>query len=151
MGIWKCKWLNNEMKPFVEFFLEYRTSQHNFTSQTLQDAYQQSYKIFIEKGFTTASTFAIWDFIYRLLPEKFKPAAVQQMKKKYFGAKLRPFVVSLVNSNIKWEEQAKELATKMTNEENVMQYLNKTDHGSRRKGKLSALSKQAGREITKDF
>jgi uncharacterized protein YlxW (UPF0749 family) len=139
------------MKPFVEFFLEYRTSQHNFTSQTLRDAYQQSYKIFIDKGFTTASTFAIWDFIYRILPEKFKPAAVQKMKKKYYGTALRPFVVNLVNSNVKWQEQADELASKMTDKNNIVKYLNKTDHGSRRKGKLNALSQQAGREITKDF
>jgi len=139
------------MKPFVEFFLEYRTSQHNFNSQTLQDAYKESYRIFIDKGFTTASTFAIWDFIYRLLPKKFKPAAVQQMKKKYFGNKLRQFVVELVNDGVKTEMQAKKLANMMMNENNIMEYLNKQDHGNRRRGKLDALSKHSEREITKDF
>jgi hypothetical protein len=73
------------------------------------------------------------------------------MKKKYFGNKLRQFVVNLINSKFEYRNQVEELAAKMTDENNVMKYLNKTDHGSRRKGKLNALSKQADREITKDF
>jgi hypothetical protein len=44
---------------YEEFLEEGRSFQYNFIKETLQDAYKKSYRIFIDKGFTTASTFVI--------------------------------------------------------------------------------------------
>lgn len=118
--------LEDLQQLYEEILLEYRTSTHLFTDDGLMRAYKDSYKIFINLGFTTASTFAIWDFIYRLLPDTIKTPEVQQSKMKHFGTKLRSFVVNLVNNNIR-NIDLNDLTSKMLNRELVKQYLgNKT-------------------------
>ena len=142
--------LEDLQQLYEEILLEYRTSTHVFMDDGLIQAYKQSYKIFIDLGFTTASTFAIWDFIYRLLPDEIKTPEIQNAKMKHYGTKLRPFVVNLVNSNIR-NIDLNELKSKMVNHDLVKQYLEKQDHGNRRRGKLDKLSKEAGRRIERDY
>ena len=142
--------LEDLQQLYEEILLEYRTSIHLFSDSNLIQAYKDSYKIFIDLGFTTASTFAIWDFIYRLLPDTIKTPEVQQSKMKHFGTKLRPFVVALVNNNIR-KIDLDDLTSKMLNKELVKQYLEKSDQGNRRRGKLNKLSKEAGRRIERDY
>lgn len=138
------------MKPFTEFFNEARVSLYNFDYPSLQAAYKITHKEFLNQGFTAASTFAIWDYIYRLLPKKVKTANVQMAKKKHSGTKLRPFVVDLVNSSLT-PQSAKALAKIMTNPENVKSYLQRSDYGNRRSGLLKKLSQDSGYEVKQNF
>jgi hypothetical protein len=138
------------MIPFVKFFNEGRTSQHQFNDVKLKDAYWESYEIFKDLGFSTASTFAIWDFIYRLLPDHIKTDEVQMLKRKHGGTAMRRFVVYLINAS-RENIDKRQLIDDMKNVENVREYLHKQDHGNRRRGKLDRLSRETGREIVKDF
>lgn len=138
------------MRPFMEIYNEGRTSQHQFNDMSLQDAYKICYETFKDLGFMTAASFAVFDFVYRLLPDSIKTPDIQQQKRKSFGAYVRPFVINLINDNQDNIDIGK-LKQNMVNRELIKQYLDKPDHGHRRKGKLKALSAQAGREITRDY
>lgn len=145
------------MQEFIKFYNdsikvlnEYRTSKHLFDDMSLRDAYKESYNIFLDLGFTTASTFAMWDFIYRLLPDSIKSPEVVTMKKKSYGTNLRPFVVKLINDNID-NIDIDELKLKMLDRELVNNYLKRQDYGYRRKGLLNKLSKEENREIKQDY
>jgi hypothetical protein len=138
------------MKPFVQFFTEGRPSIHHFTDPKLTEAYWESYEIFKDLGFETASTFAIWDFIYRLLPDHIKTEEVQMMKRKHYGSTLRKFIVNFINAS-QMKIDKRQLIDDMKNVEMVREYLHKQDHGNRRRGKLDLLSRESGREIVKDF
>lgn len=138
------------MRTFKEIFEEGRISVHQFQELSLTDAYRQSYNIFKDLGFTTASTYAIWDFIYRLLPDQIKTPEVSTMKMKASGTNQRPFVVNLINSNSEKIDLSK-LKQNMINRDNVSRYLNKEDMGNRRTGKLKDLSRKAGYEVKQDY
>lgn len=142
--------LEDLQKLCEQIVLEYRVSKHQLSNMSLKQAYNECYEIFIDLGFTTASTFAIWDFIYRLLPDDIKTPEVQQAKKKHYGAYLRPFVVSLINDNMV-KINLEDLKSKMLDRELVKQYLERNEYGNRRTGKLNALSKEAGRRISRDY
>lgn len=142
--------LEDLQKLYDEILLEYRISPHQLSDMSLKQAYNECYEIFKDLGFTTASTFAIWDFIYRLLPDTIKTPEVQQVKKKHFGTKLRPFVVNLINGNMIKINQ-KDLKAKMLDRELVKQYLERQDYGNRRQGLLKKLSKESDREIERDY
>jgi hypothetical protein len=133
-----------------EVILEYRVSKHQLSNMSLKQAYNECYEIFIDLGFTTASTFAIWDFIYRLLPDDIKTPEVQQAKKKHYGAYLRPFVVSLINGNMV-KINLEDLKSKMLDRKLIKQYLERNEYGNRRTGKLKKLSAESDREIQRDY
>ena len=133
-----------------EVILEYRVSKHQLSNMSLKQAYNECYEIFIDLGFTTASTFAIWDFIYRLLPDDIKTPEVQQAKKKHYGAYLRPFVVSLINGNMV-KINLEDLKFKMLDRKLIKQYLERNEYGNRRTGKLKKLSAESDREIQRDY
>lgn len=133
-----------------EVILEYRVSKHQLSNMSLKQAYNECYEIFIDLGFTTASTFAIWDFIYRLLPDDIKTPEVQQAKKKHYGAYLRPFVVSLINGNMV-KINLEDLKFKMLDRGLIKQYLERNEYGNRRTGKLKKLSAESDREIQRDY
>jgi len=133
-----------------DIILEYRVSKHQLSNMSLKQAYNECYEIFIDLGFTTASTFAIWDFIYRLLPDNIKTPEIQQAKKKHYGAYLRPFVVSLINDNMV-KINLEDLKSKMLDRELVKQYSDRNEYGNRRTGKLKKLSAESEREITRDY
>lgn len=133
-----------------EVILEYRISKHQLSNMSLKQAYNECYEIFIDLGFTTASTFAIWDFIYRLLPDDIKTPEVQQAKKKHYGAYLRPFVVSLINGNMV-KINLEDLKSKMLDRKLIKQYLERNEYGNRRTGKLKKLSAESDREIQRDY
>lgn len=135
---------------YEEILEEGRVSQHKFLNLGLQQAQEECRAIFVDLGFTTAATYAVMDYIYRLLPDKIKTPEVQQTKKKHFGAYLRPFVVNLVNQNER-KINIRELKAKMVDRELIKQYLKRNDYGNRRRGLLSKLSKESDREIHRDY
>lgn len=145
------------MQSFSDFFHEkydilneYRVSKHQINNMSLKDAYNESYEIFKDLGFTTASTFAIWDYIYRNLPDSIKTPEVQQQKKKSYGAYLRPFVVKMINDNLK-SIDVNDLKMKMVDRGLIKQYLNRNDYGHRRQGLLKKLSNDSKRDIERDY
>jgi len=135
---------------YDEILEEGRTSKHQFSDMSLKEAHEQCRNIFKNLGFTTAATFAIPDFIYRLLPSAIKTPEIKAIKGKSSGAYLRPFVVNLINQNID-KIDLDDLKEKMTDPELVKQYLNREDYGNRRQGKLAKLSSEEGREIRRDY
>jgi hypothetical protein len=135
---------------YHEILLEYRVSTHQLSDTSLKQAYNECYEIFKDLGFTTASTFAIWDYIYRNLPDKIKTQEVQQTKKKHYGTNLRPFVVNLINSNMA-KINLKDLKSKMVDRELIKQYLDRNEYGNRRAGLLKKLSGGSERDIERDY
>lgn len=129
---------------------EYRVSKHQLSNMSLKEAYLESYEIFKDLGFTTASTFAIWDYIYRNLPNSIKTPEIQEQKKKHYGAYLRPFVVKLINSNIKHIDVDK-LKSVMLDRDMIKSYLDRNDYGHRRQGLLKKLSNDSKRSIERDY
>lgn len=142
--------LEDLQQLYEEILEESRVSQHQFSDMSLKEAYQQSYNIFKNLGFTTAATFAVVDYIYRLLPDSIKNPEIQQQKKKSFGAYLRPFVVNLINDNLE-KINLNDLKSKMTNEKLIMQYLDRNEYGNRRQGLLKKLSAESERDIVRDY
>lgn len=135
---------------YDEILEEGRVSQHKFLNLGLLQAQEECRAIFIDLGFTTAATYAVMDYIYRLLPYKIKTPEVQQAKKKNYGAYLRPFVVNLVNQNER-KINIRKLKSKMVDRELIKQYLERQDYGNRRQGLSKKLSKESDREIERDY
>jgi hypothetical protein len=147
--------LNNNMlddlqQLYDEILLEYRVSPHQLSNMSLKQVYNECYEIFKDLGFTTASTFAIWDYIYRNLPDKIKTPEVQNAKKKHYGKFLREFVVNLINANMV-KINLKNLKSKMLDRDLIKQYLDRNEYGNRRQGLLKKLSAESEREITRDY
>jgi hypothetical protein len=142
--------LEDLQQLYEEILLEYKVSPHQLSDMSLKQAYNECYAIFKDLGFTTASTFAIWDYIYRNLPDKIKTPEVQQSKKKHYGKFLREFVVNLVNTNMT-KINLKELKSKMLNRDLIKQYLDRNDYGHRRQGLLKKLSGESERDIVRDY
>jgi len=139
-----------EFNKLYKILNEYRTSKHQFSNMSLKQAYYESYEIFKDLGFTTASTFAIWDFIYRLLPDSIKTPEVKLLKQKSGGTNLRPVVVNLINNNMV-KIDLNDLKSKMVDRELIQQYLKRNDYGNRGMGLLKGLTKQSKRDITQDY
>lgn len=135
---------------YDEILEEGRVSKHQFSDMSLKQAHEICRDIFKDLGFTTAATFAIPNFIYRLLPSIIKTPEIEAAKRKNFGAYLRPFVINLINQNID-KIDLDELKEKMTNRELIKQYLEREDYGNRRQGKLAELSRQEKRTIVRDY
>jgi len=142
--------LEDLQQLYEEILLEYRSSPHQLSDMSLKQAYNECYAIFKDLGFTTASTFAIWDYIYRNLPDKIKTPEVQQSKKKHYGTNLRPFIVNLINSNMT-KINLKDLKSKMLDRDLIKQYLDRNEYGNRRTGLLKKLSGESERDIVRDY
>jgi hypothetical protein len=142
--------LEDLQQLYEEILLEYRSYPHQLSDMSLKQAYNECYAIFKDLGFTTASTFAIWDYIYRNLPDLIKTPEVQQSKKKHYGKFLREFVVNLINANTT-KINLKELKSKMLNRDLIKQYLDRNDYGHRRQGLLKKLSAESERDIARDY
>jgi|APGre2960657373_1045057.scaffolds.fasta_scaffold09975_2 hypothetical protein len=142
--------LEDLQQLYEEILLEYKVSPHQLSDMSLKQVYNECYEIFKDLGFATASTFAIWDYIYRNLPNKIKTSEVQQSKKKHYGKFLREFVVNLINANMT-KINLKELKSKMLNRDLIKQYLDRNDYGHRRQGLLKKLSGESERDIVRDY
>lgn len=142
--------LEDLQQLYEEILLEYRISPHQLSDMSLKQVYNECYEIFKDLGFTTASTFAIWDYIYRNLPKSIKTLEVQQAKKKHFGKFLREFVVNLINANMT-KINTNKLKAAMLNRDMIKQYLDRNDYGNRRQGLLKKLSDESEREIERDY
>lgn len=66
---------------YEEILEEGRVSKHKFLNLGLQQAQEECRAIFVDLGSTTAATYAVMDFIYRLLPDKTKHPKFNKQRK----------------------------------------------------------------------
>ena len=138
--------LEDLQQLYEEILEEGRVSQHQFSEMSLKDAYQICYDIFKRLGEPTAATFNVMNYIYQNLPTSIKTSEVEEKKKKNFGAYLRPFVINLVNDNIK-NINIDELKMKMVDKKMIREYINRPVTGSRRKGIVNQINRPQNKQL----
>jgi hypothetical protein len=138
--------LEDLQQLYEEILEEGRVSKHQFSEMTLKEAYQICYNIFKQLGEPTAATFNVMNYIYQNLPNSIKTPEVEEEKRKNFGAYLRPFVIDLVNNNMK-NIDIDELKMKMVDKQMIRDYINRPPTGSRRKGIVNQMNRPQNKQL----
>ena len=100
----------------------------------LNNAYGICLKIMRKYGETNAPTFAIWDYIWRCLPEELR-SIHQQEKTKHSAPTLKFFIINIMKNELNPHSRV-QLIQDLTDESKIRSYVNRplNDRGSRAKG-----------------
>lgn len=110
--------------------------QHN---QTLQGAYAKALKVMRATGQKNAPTFAIWDYIWRCLPDSIKTQDLVDQKRKTSSPTLKFFIIDILKKLP--PEIERQLINDLGDDARVKQYVLRplNDRGSRAIGKARAV------------
>lgn len=125
--------MNQFHKLYTKLLLEVRPFTAFQEAPTLADAAKQALAIFRRNGVTNAATFGLWDYIWRNLPENLKTPQAIAFKKQFTTVKIREFITGFVKKHSKYIDK-NALIDALTDEEKILQYINRPDIGSRAKG-----------------
>ena len=101
----------------------------------LNNSYGICLKLMRKYGETNAPTFAIWDYIWRCLPEELR-SIHQEEKTKHSSPTLKFFIVGILKNELDPRSRV-QLIQDLTNESKIRYYVNRplNDRGNRAKGK----------------